>query len=258
MSGIIGVTKVDTSQYQAGSVKKTSGGNEFASYLGETKSMDAIFTEASDKYNVPAELLKAVGKAESNFNPNAVSRCGAQGVMQLMPGTAKELGVTDAFDAEQNIMGGAKYISGLLKKYEGNTKLALAAYNAGSGNVAKYNGIPPFEETQNYVKKVMGFSRQGNIEIASEATGRNNRNTQTAMVAPIQRELTVSGNTDGSIDALDSVFSYEDYMKFLELLLKEENDKAEEKNEDNKSNYSAGEITYNSTVMNLMKEQNLI
>ena len=99
-----------------------------------------------------------MGKAESNFRASATSRCGAMGVMQLMPGTAKSLGVTDAYDARQNIMAGSKYLAKLLDKYDGDTKLALAAYNAGSGNVAKYGGIPPFKETQNYVKRVLEYA----------------------------------------------------------------------------------------------------
>ncbi len=119
--------------------------------------LDRIFRTASGKYNVPENLLKAVAKAESGFNRTAESKCGAQGIMQLMPSTAKSLGVTDPFNAEQNIMGGAKYLSQMLERFDGNTELALAAYNAGPGNVSKYGGIPPFEETQNYVKKVMGY-----------------------------------------------------------------------------------------------------
>lgn len=119
--------------------------------------LDGIFQRASETYNVPVDLLKAVAKAESNFNPRAQSGAGAQGIMQLMPATARGLGVTDPFDPEQNIMGGAKYLSGMLKKFGGNTQLALAAYNAGPGNVAKYRGIPPFKETQNYVKRVMAY-----------------------------------------------------------------------------------------------------
>ena len=135
------------------SIKIDTEENSFSSYLSCTKSLEDIFQDAAATYDVPVNLLKAVAKAESEFNPNAVSHCGAQGIMQLMPATASYLGVEDAFDPEQNIMGGAKYLSSLLKTYDGDVTLALAAYNAGSGNVKKYGGVPPFKETQNYIKK---------------------------------------------------------------------------------------------------------
>ena len=136
--------------------------NQFGEILNHSISqspinLDEIFAAAAEKYNVPVHLLKAVGKAESNFNSNATSGCGAMGIMQLMPSTAKSLGVNDAYDPEQNIMGGTKYLSQLLDQFHGNVKLAVAAYNAGPGNVRKYDGIPPFAETQNYVAKVMGY-----------------------------------------------------------------------------------------------------
>lgn len=119
--------------------------------------LDPIFKQAADKYGIDEKLLKAVAKAESNFNPSVVSSAGAIGVMQLMPSTASSLGVANPYDARDNIMGGAKYLSRLLAKYNGNISLALAAYNAGSGNVEKYGGIPPFKETQNYVRKILGY-----------------------------------------------------------------------------------------------------
>lgn len=139
-------------------------------------SMDRIFEEAARKYGVDVDLLKAIGKAESGFNASAVSSAGAIGVMQLMPATAESLGVTNPYDARQNIMGGAKYISQLLDKYDGNTRLALAAYNAGSGNVDKYGGIPPFEETQNYVKRVMEYAGDS-ISTGKTVTAENGTET---------------------------------------------------------------------------------
>ncbi len=132
--------------------------NTLSGAPGGTVDLDAVFQKASDTFHVPAALLKAVAKAESNFDPTAESHAGAQGIMQLMPGTAKALGVTNAFDPVQNIMGGAKYLSQQLERYGGDTVLALAAYNAGPGNVAKYNGVPPFEETRDYIAKVMGYA----------------------------------------------------------------------------------------------------
>ena len=128
-----------------------------AQKLDVPESMDAIFQEAAEKYQVPVQLLMAVGKAESGFNPNAVSPVGAQGVMQLMPATAASLGVTDPFDARSNIMGGAKYLGEKLREYNGDIELALAAYNAGSGNVAKYGGVPPFTETRNYIQRIKEY-----------------------------------------------------------------------------------------------------
>lgn len=117
----------------------------------------SFFREASDTYGVDVALLEAVAKAESNFRADAVSSSGAIGIMQLMPFTAEELGVNAPYDPRENIMGGAKLLASLLDKYDGDKELALAAYNAGSGNVDKYGGIPPFQETQNYVPKVLGF-----------------------------------------------------------------------------------------------------
>ncbi len=128
-----------------------------ASSLSCPDSLESYFKEAAEKYDVDINLLKSIAKAESGFDPSATSSAGAMGVMQLMPATASSLGITDAYDAHDNILGGAQIISQNLKKYDGDLSLALAAYNAGSGNVDKYGGIPPFEETQNYVKKVLNY-----------------------------------------------------------------------------------------------------
>lgn len=119
------------------------------------------FIEAAAKrYDIEEALLRAVIHAESAFNPKAVSPKGAQGLMQLMPPTARELGVSDAFSPEQNIDGGARYLAGLLARYKGDERLALAAYNAGEEAVKRFGGVPPFRETQEYVPKVLELRRR--------------------------------------------------------------------------------------------------
>jgi len=125
--------------------------------------LDAIFDAAGQKYNISPNLLKAVAKVESNFQADVTSRVGAMGIMQLMPGTARYLGVDDPYNAEQSIMGGAKYLREQLDRFEGDVELALAAYNAGWPAVIKHGGIPPFRETQAYVPKVLSYMGGGEI-----------------------------------------------------------------------------------------------
>lgn len=152
----------DTFTSSSSSANTTAANATSSGSVSSPENLEEYFKEASETYGVDINLLKAIARQESNFNPSATSSAGAMGVMQLMPSTAKGLGVTNAYDAQENIMGGAKLMAQNLKKYNGDVSLALAAYNAGGGNVDKYGGIPPFKETQNYVKKVLGYYQNSN------------------------------------------------------------------------------------------------
>jgi len=118
-----------------------------------------LLHQAARNAGVDANLLMAMARAESCFDPKAVSRAGAEGMLQLMPATARELGVTNSFDVKQNINGGARYLAKMMKRFDGNQRFAIAAYNAGPGAVAKYNGVPPYKETIKYLKRVNQFYR---------------------------------------------------------------------------------------------------
>lgn len=137
--------------------KDYTGKTSYENLLAGAEKYSAEIAKAAQTYDVPEKLIAAVMKQESNFKSSVVSSAGASGLMQLMPATASYLGVEDRFNPEQNIMGGAKYLRQMLDKFDNNIETALAAYNAGPGNVKKYGGIPPFKETQNYVKKVLNY-----------------------------------------------------------------------------------------------------
>jgi len=124
---------------------------------GDTRPYAREITEAADRYGIPERLVTAVIRAESGFNPHAVSRKGAQGLMQLMPSTASVLGVRNSFDPRENIDGGVRHLRGLLDRFPGNLPFAIAAYNAGEKAVTAYGGIPPYPETQDYVVKVLRY-----------------------------------------------------------------------------------------------------
>ena len=148
------------------------GKNEAAvlpSYSKSKDSYDHIIRSAAQVHGVSEGLIKAVMHTESGFNPYAKSPVGAQGLMQLMPATARRFNVSNSYDPTQNIYAGAKYLSWLIKRFNGNTQLALAGYNAGEGNVDKYGGIPPFRETRDYVQRVM--SRYNNLYAGGVGSG---------------------------------------------------------------------------------------
>ena len=125
----------------------------------DPKEFDPIINSCALQYGVDKSLVKAVIQAESGYNPNAVSRKGAAGLMQLMPKTAQDLKVSNSFDPSENIRGGVRYLKFLLDTFKGDESLALAAYNAGLSRVAQYGGIPPYEETRNYVGKVLNYRK---------------------------------------------------------------------------------------------------
>ncbi len=158
-------------QNQTNSVDQNSSKNVFGQILNDKmqtgsktssasmKAIENMIASESEKVGIDPNLVKAVVKAESGFNPNAVSKVGAEGLMQLMPSTAQTLGVNTPFDPLENIDGGSRYLKSLLNKYHSVPK-AVAAYNAGPGAVDTYGGVPPYQETQNYVQQVLTYQRQ--------------------------------------------------------------------------------------------------
>jgi hypothetical protein len=232
------------------SVSNTNEVSSFSTFLGETSTLDDIFQKAANKYNISVDLLKAVGKQESNFNPDAVSRCGAQGIMQLMPATAASLGVTDSFDAEQNIMGGAKYLSELMNTYNGNTSFALAAYNAGGNNVNKYGGIPPFKETQEYVVKVTAYMQTG-VDVPDATYSSKSTYNDT-----ITNDKGLPDKLLKAMEELEDSFNYDDYLTFINLFINN-NDNSTTTNDESKDNSSSeysglNQISYSPAILNLL------
>ena len=132
---------------------------------GDTKPYAHEISEAANRYGIPEHLVTAVIRAESGFNPRAVSRKGAQGLMQLMPSTASVLGVRNSFDPRENIDGGVRHLRGLLDRFPGNLPFAIAAYNAGEKAVTAYGGIPPYPETQDYVVRVLRYYGMEGIDM---------------------------------------------------------------------------------------------
>lgn len=281
MDFINAVSTLDGNQYLVNNtVSAVNDGQQFDKvYEKETQktSLDDIFNEAASEYGVNAELIKAVARAESGFDAQAVSRCGAKGIMQLMPSTAKSLGVTDPFDARQSIMGGTKMLAYLLNDYNGNASLALAAYNAGSGSVKKYGGVPPYKETLNYINKINGYlngalsndstrttdaqATDFTVASATHAPDINKSMMSDSSVqaydagnaaAPQYNEVSDTGRT-GADDTEDmtgissdsSLFTYSDYLKFLktyESIIKKLMSELSDYNDDEKNMYSGSAL----------------
>lgn len=165
------------------------------SFSKSKNAYDDIIRSAAQLHGVSEGLVKAVMHTESSFNSQARSPVGAQGLMQLMPATARRFNVSNAFDPTQNIHGGAKYLSWLLKRFKGDTALALAAYNAGEGNVTKYGGIPPFRETQNYVRSVL--SRYQNLYTGGLSAS-NSSNKDTSSYTQVSTRLNQNNSNEST------------------------------------------------------------
>lgn len=166
-NGVLNITNVPSTDPRYQLVRKEARGHAWRNSLNTVKTtgtrrnyarsagLDTIVRQAAQTYKIDAALVHAVIHAESGFNPNAVSPKGASGLMQLMPATARRYGVQDIFDPKQNVGAGVRYLKDLLKMFDNNPRLALAAYNAGENSVIRFGGIPPYPETTHYVSKVL-------------------------------------------------------------------------------------------------------
>ena len=212
--------------------KEVSASDNGTSSISGKASLKSVLERAAEKYDISYDFLVAVAKAESDFNPKCVSSAGAMGIMQIMPEEQKGLGVKDPYDPEQNIMAAAKLLKAHLKKFKGDYTLAAAAYNAGSGRVQKYGGVPPFTETQNYVKKIAKFMKEG-VNVPD-------RMVKVSGVSETEKESSVDNNTGQIQNILDTgkmateqdlekvtvsigtgegalTMSYGAYLKYLEM-----------------------------------------
>lgn len=219
---------------QTDTVKSTENDTDSGVTDSGKVKLSAIFKRAAKKYNISYDFLTAVAKAESDFNPKCVSSAGAKGIMQLMPYECKEFGVTDPYDPEQNIMASAKLLAAHLKKFNGDFTLAAAAYNAGSGAVKKYGGVPPYSETQNYVKKINKYMKEGvsvpdksysvkdtgkytqnQIESTAATTDQSSDPLKNAAAAT-EKDLDELRVTVGTGDDMTTM-TYGAYLRYLEL-----------------------------------------
>ena len=176
------------------------------SYSRNKNAFDQLIRQAAQHHGVSEGLVKAIMHTESGFNINARSPVGAQGLMQLMPATARRFNVSNAYDPQQNIFGGVKYLSWLLKRFNGDTRLAIAAYNAGEGNVDKYGDVPPFRETRDYVKRVT--SRLQNLYSSGLGTPLSESNSNTPSGQVLAQSANYSTNTNNSTESVPMAKQY--------------------------------------------------
>lgn len=189
-SGAIVYTNMPTNEGRCASTSVSFSGREMT-LTGSSASeprFDSMIRNWASRYNVSPSLVHAVVSTESAYNPGAVSPKGARGLMQLMPQTAKQYGVTNSFDADQNIRGGVALLRDLLDTYGGDTRLAVAAYNAGAGAVNRYSGVPPFAETKHYVRSVLGKMRA-----SGSAVGTGSGSAIKVASSPIVKRVGASG-----------------------------------------------------------------
>lgn len=242
MNFIEPVTILDGNQYRIDNpVNTASQATSFDDVYNRScgdATLDEIFESVADEYGVNVNLLKAVAQAESGFDPNATSWCGAMGIMQLMPSTAAAYGVEDPYDPRQSITGGAKLLSWLLDDYNGNVTLALAGYNAGCGAVQKYGGVPPYEETLNYINKINdilggALSNDSTTIDGTKPTDLTNSYVSTGDAGSVyypglssgtevhaisSDSVRLSGMADSSDTSDNNILSYEQYQYFVNTI----------------------------------------